>query len=768
MWLVVSLLCAFLFYGFSDPISIEDEDDRFNITVVAMFQFTDSYYDREYIPGVVLETAVELACEDIANTDNLLDGYRINLQAVNSNCDVGTSAWQLAENVLRPNEPVVVIGPGCETPAYILGRMTNPRNNVITVGHKSRGTALNEYNHFFTTVAPNTELNKAVYSLLVKFNWKHICILIQGDDRFIRLAEHFTSYLTQNSMSFVILHSVTERNPEYLVDSYCRVFVVFADEWIHPWVSCEMHRLNLTGQYYQTIFIGNVLTEQIDWIQEYCPINLTESAPSTIAVHFRNTLYDNTGGEPHAFEKRLRDELLRTYNYDFSFDYEIAAAAYDATWAIAYGLNSSIDALAQRNLKLEDYLPQSASDVAEVIIEQFEKVSFQGVYKTINFTADQHFPQENIIISQFQEGMYVPVSMYSDVSKELTDYENASYMWLGLTPPSDRPLVVIVDFTNYSVYIVSITILGLAMCLFFFVFNCYFRNEKLIKASSPYINNIIILGCALNFASISIYALENSRMIPVTVRDYMCNATVWFIFCGFSLSFGALTIKTWRVYRVFRNPWSNRRIYRDSSLILIIFGLLGVDIFFLVLMSAIAPLRSTEMSINTTEYTYEYLLCDDNSQFSGIFINVLLIYKVLILALAGFLAIQTRKIKSKAFNDSKWITITIYLTIFAALFGIPVALISALTGYWLVAYISIVVLLTLQGLIISLTLFLPKLFVLKKTRNTATLIVSDTGEPTKHNVKRRTSDYYRPKMTLRTIDSTTVILEETVDESLDE
>ena len=749
-------------------ISTADADGVVEIDILGMFQYDENYNDSEYTPGPMMEASVRLALEEIDSTDDLLDGYRLNLHPVHAGCSAGESAFALAEYALRPNKPVVVLGPECEAQADLLGGMVNPDNTVITVSHKARTTSLDDatkYRHFFRTVAPYIELNKALYGLLVKFNWERICILIQGENTYIQLVEHFTLYLQLKApSSYTIIHSVTWQNPEFLLDSYCRVFVIFAQSWAHPFVSCEMHRHFLTGEYFQTIFIGNVLeNETLLSTIEDCPINLNESARSAISIHFRDTRFtdsfDSTGSD---FIKELEDSL--GYNETkYWVDYEIAAAAYDATWAIAMGLNASIGPLAEENLTLENYLPQSAAHVSEVIIEQFEKIYFQGVYKTINFTTEQHFPDESIIISQFQEYRFVPILTFNTTTNEIEEHENVSFVWIGNGPPSDRPAVIVYDYTRQSLYLSSISIFGLAVCLVFFIFNCYFRNEKVIKASSPHINNIILLGCAIIFVSISFFAVHSSPTIPVSAQSFMCNVPIWLIFSGFTLSFGSLTVKTWRIYRVFQNPWSRQRIYKDSSLALIIAGLLVIDIIVLTLMTAIAPYYYYELSFDTVESTEVYYSCAEN-QYSQIFISTLIIYKVIVIAVAGFLALQTRKIKSKAFNDSKWIAVTIYLIILTLFFGIPISIISLLTFRLLMTYITILLLLFFQGSIPLLTLFVPKFFDLWKAKRKPSennIVVTTTEQArTVRTYERRTSDYYRAKpKSMRTIDSSTVLTE---------
>ena len=742
-----------------------------SIKILGMFPYVPpDVYSEEYVSGHVLQASVEIALEDIAKTDDLLNGYSLDLQAVDSRCDQGDSAFHFAEKALRPNRPVIILGPKCNDPTRLIANMVNPDNSVISVSYGARTITLNSADkRFFRTVAPNSELNKAVYGLLSNFKWERICILVQSKntaDEYLRQAEHFTSYLSEKSMNFTILHIVTEQNPEFVADSYCRIFVIFAKSWVHPWVSCELQLLNLTGEYFISLFVGFFM-ENVPQSMIPCLLNLNDSARSSFSIHFGESfLFTDSdppaNGEtdyPHMkhgrdFENELLARIWPLYleSQDTSLYYytpEVVAAAYDATWAIALALNASIESLALENLTLKNYLPLSASHVSDLIIEQFESLSFQGVYKMVNFTNERHYLYENIIISQFQDGSFKPIATYDSRTEELSKLENESFVWIGENVPSDRPFVIVVDSIEFLA-LALIPFCGLILCLIFFAFNCYFRNRNVIKASSPHINNIVILGCAIIFLSIASYILDGSTALNEITRTCLCNLTLWFVFCGFTLSLGSLAVKTWRVYRIFRNPWSlQRRLYKDSSLYVILAVMLGIDVFFLLLMSAIAPLHSSEFAIETPQYTYIYLTCQA-STYSEIFSYTLIMYKVLVLAVAGFLALQTRKIKSKVFNDSKWIAITIYLVVFSTMLGLPVALISIFSGKFTLSFVSIVILLALIGYNILLTVFVPKIFALRQAQKELNmqLVVTSANHPeTKYHGRRRTSEYYRPSRT---------------------
>ena len=560
-------------------------------------------------------------------------------------------------------------------------------------------------------------------------------MLIQGQNDYIELAEMFLYYLQSQSFNVTVINSVTERDAEVLIDSLCRIFVIFGNQQLYPWISCVFHYVGLNSEYYQTIFVGDF--EEVKLIYSYfdifCPVNLNESAQSAIAVHFshdiqsyRDTVLitDELIRKSRKFIKRLDQKLIHYKVSDLTHavsqeSYAIAAAAYDATWAIALALNASIEHLAENNWTLKDYLPISNPDVSAVILNQFENLSFQGVQKLITFEEQRHFPHEDVIISQFQGYNFIPVAVYDTKREVMIDKENTSFMWIGQGPPSDRPIVVNFNIDTKIVWtMLAVSVLGLVFSFSSFIFNCHFRNKRLIKASSPNINNIIILGCSILFLSVTSNTFQGHHIIPEEARIFFCNITIWMVFSGFTLSFGALTIKTWRVYRVFKNPWSKHRVYKDSFLCSIIAGMVAFDWIILILFSILSPLQPTEVMIETKDYIYLVLICENQEKraFSTVFTYTLIIYNVLMLFFGTFLAVQTRTIKSQAFNDSRFISMTIYMVAITTLIGLPVAIFIVIAEKYILAFLCVNITLALLGFIILLTVFLPKAMALIKTR----------------------------------------------------
>ena len=91
------------------------------------------------------------------------------------------------------------------------------------------------------------------------------------------------------------------------------------------------------------------------------------------------------------------------------------------------------------------------------------------------------------------------------------------------------------------------------------LFLCTYILDRYIKMSSPYLNNTIIIGCLLTYTSVILLGLDSS-LTSEAVLPMICTARIWILMAGFTLAFGSMFSKTWRVYSIFTNLKLNKKV----------------------------------------------------------------------------------------------------------------------------------------------------------------------------------------------------------------
>lgn len=133
-----------------------------------------------------------------------------------------------------------------------------------------------------------------------------------------------------------------------------------------------------------------------------------------------------------------------------------------------------------------------------------------------------------------------------------------------------------VDLTIYIIS-ASFSVIGIILALVFLGFNIKYRNQRYIKMSSPHLNNLIIFGCIMTYASIIFLGLDTT-LSSIAAFPYICTARAWLLMAGFSLAFGAMFSKTWRVHSIFTDLKLNKKVIKDYQLFMVVGILLSIDI----------------------------------------------------------------------------------------------------------------------------------------------------------------------------------------------
>lgn len=221
-------------------------------------------------------------------------------------------------------------------------------------------------------------------------------------------------------------------------------------------------------------------------------------------------------------------------------------------------------------------------DWENIFLEALRNTSFEGVTGPVRFYNNER--RANILLKQFQHGAEVKVAEYVALRDHLDWSKGRPVKWNGRSPPKDQTLRIIehtqVNLTIYTI-LASLSVVGIIMATIFLIFNIRFRNQRYIKMSSPHLNNLIIIGCMLTYSSVIFLGLD-SGLSSVEIFPYICTARAWALMAGFSLAFGAMFSKTWRVHSIFTDVKLNKKVIKDYQLFIVVGVLLLVDIVIMV------------------------------------------------------------------------------------------------------------------------------------------------------------------------------------------
>ena len=96
---------------------------------------------------------------------------------------------------------------------------------------------------------------------------------------------------------------------------------------------------------------------------------------------------------------------------------------------------------------------------------------------------------------------------------------------------------------------VIISIIGIIIAIILIFINNKFNYRRIIQHSHPSCNNLVLMGNILCLLA-TIPLGFNTKLIPDSLFTSVCSAPNWLLHLGFSLGYGAMFTKIWRVHRI--------------------------------------------------------------------------------------------------------------------------------------------------------------------------------------------------------------------------
>lgn len=409
--------------------------------------------------------------------------------------------------------------------------------------------------------------------------------------------------------------------------------------------------------------------------------------------------------------------------------YQEAPLAYDAIWAIALALNSTIQDLNRLRLTVTQFNYTQTPQIKDVFLNNLRQTNFLGISGEVAFSdiGDRIAWTQ---IEQMSDGNYTVIGYFDSKANKL-NLNETRIRWARGEPPRDRTIIMeLVQYLSlpYMLSIVVISIVGILTSAGLIYFNWSRREDALIKMSHPPSNNIMLLGCIVCLFSVILFGLDG-RFIPANKFHLICDMRAWCLNIGFSLFFGSMFWKVWQSYVLStRNapPTSfgktNRQVFTTVGSFCLI------DIIILTIWKLHEPMDRTTVKIKEqsgpelnmgddiiVELKIEY--CQANFYWY----YLIFCYKGLLLVFGLFLAYETRSVKLRQLNDSKLVGMCIYNVAIMCFITGPVSLVNLMRQqanyHYLFVSITIIFCCSLSMILI----FIPKVveYLRRRKRRTA-------------------------------------------------
>ena len=83
--------------------------------------------------------------------------------------------------------------------------------------------------------------------------------------------------------------------------------------------------------------------------------------------------------------------------------------------------------------------------------------------------------------------------------------------------------------------------------------------HRLVKLGSPYVNAMTVVGAIVFYITVILFGVDENVASYPTVNG-LCHTRIWLASIGFSLLYGTVLAKTWRVYYIFSYTKPNSKL----------------------------------------------------------------------------------------------------------------------------------------------------------------------------------------------------------------
>ncbi|XP_014261698.1 gamma-aminobutyric acid type B receptor subunit 2 isoform X2 [Cimex lectularius] len=665
--------------------------------------------------------AVKLALDHINDSPTVLRNYRLHMWWNDTECNAAVGMKAFFDMMHEGPHKVMLFGAACTQVTDPIAKASK-RWHLTQLSYADTHPMFtsDHFPNFYRVVPSENAFNAPRLKLMQHFNWTRVGTIYQNEPRYSLAHNRLVADL--DLMKFEVEETQSFANEVAtaigkLKEKDIRIVLGnFNESWARH-VFCEAHRVGMTGRKYQWLLMG---TYSPSWWLDPAPCPSHTLAQALDGVILTDLLPLATSGEitisgitadeyKEEYDSRRGNEYSRFHGY-----------TYDGVWAVALAIQHVAHRVrhVKKNQTVVDFQYRDP-EWEHLFLEALRNTSFEGVTGPVRFYDNER--KASILLKQFQNGSEAKVGEFNGVTHELDLSRGQGIRWAnGRGPPKDRTHQILEhSHVNVAIYssLAVVASLGIVLATVFLCINIKYRNQRYIKMSSPYLNNVIIIGSILTYSSVIFLGLD-SRLTSIEAFPYICTARAWLLMAGFSLAFGAMFSKTWRVHSIFTDVKLNKKVIKDYQLYMVVGVLLAIDLIIMTTWQVTDPFfRSTKrMEPYPHPRSEDIIIYPENeycrSNYMNIFVGIIYAYKGLLMIFGAFLAWETRHVSIPALNDSKYVGMSVYNVVLMCIMGAAVSFV--LSDEQNAAFVLISVFILFCATITLCLVFVPKLVELRR------------------------------------------------------
>jgi ABC-type branched-subunit amino acid transport system substrate-binding protein len=606
--------------------------------------------------GLAVLPAAQLAVEHVNQDPNTLPGYRVELLNVDGGCDIFSKAlMNFAEHVLYGSSIAGIVGPACAPSSLAISSILGRPETALPNIHLAISPFLSnrsKYGNTYGIHGSSLTLVITAISLLEHNKWDKIAALFDSDT-YSHLNQNLRNVVTDELQNnrVVFLSAVYDTYIPFdtLVKNSARVIILFTVSPLFAMkLLCIAHVKGMVFPYYQWVVVGHHLDELLrstitvfhyhDGVLYNCS-NRAFLKDNLLIVHqIRNLNVNSPLVSGHTYNDIYENYLRKLSTFNESSVHLLtpdvrAAITYDAVWALTLAINSTLES--STNISSIRYGNKVFTDR---IKQSLGTIAFDGASGYINFDSRSGYVNRIVDILHINGSMNDNlVGFFNGRGISITD----SQFFINTTTMSRTETV---HPSVATIFLLIILFLSSAILLLHIV-SMVKRRHPSIKASSPVLNHFIFTGCYIWTAASLIYIIVLKALSSEDEQIYAncCDAVfTWLLPVGWTLIFGTLIAKTWRIYKIFVHFRDPGHLISNRALVSFVLLQLGFDIALGISWSALSPahLQKTDIPTISKGNPQNLMIVTYLTQRSCVFLDNRVSHLFWIVTVFGYKALQ--------------------------------------------------------------------------------------------------------------------------------
>ena len=649
--------------------------------------------------GVGLLPAAELAVEHINKDPNTLSGHRLNLISVVDGCTSSTNTvTSFIKHVLidrdkQKRSVIGVVGPTCSKSTIAIASIAGRGGLALPIVHTASSAELEDrekYPYTFGVLGSTLQLIRALFSFLHYNRIDKIAFLYEDSRAMSYVKHHLQKNEFYNSEEIVTFHSSFSDSffpMETLQEGEANVVVVLSSLSLARKILCIAYTDGMLSPFYQwviashtydklkernTTFYYHGVLYECNWAT--LELGTQHSAlKHTLIVHFRLLpLNQNaplvSGYSSIDIQQQYTERVCTDFNSSMcpiaqnSSAWVSVATTYDAVWALVLTIINTTTSSAAIS-----YLKSWGLDIDKVR-ENIQHVNFRGATGKIHFVNKTGFVQRFVDIDRIHDGKAILIGSVYNKNVEL--YNNTEAIFITML--SQQYAAVNPYLAGFFVLL---ELFLLIVTVFFHVLYLVYRRSPAIKTSSPILNHFIFISCYLTVVSALLYILliKTFGIPDFRVVGNVCHVLwAWLQPTIVTLGVGVLTMRTWRIYRIFIHFTNPGPLISNRSLVVGVLVQLTLDVIFGTAWTIISPVRNKIVRGESYMNAERQIVLQRQCVFTNTtyWLVTLAAYKLLQLVSLFTFCLLTRSVRNRRFRTSS-LTAATYLLLLLSSVLIP-------------------------------------------------------------------------------------------------